>query len=679
MVKMLDIASEYLEMGLSVIPLRDHSKEPCIYKWGPYQKRLPTHQEIETWFSRWPQANIGIVCGSVSGIVCVDADGPVGVKWIHTNMPKTSVQSITQRGIHALYKIKESGFVPTKLNFADEVDIKGEASYFVAPPSVHPSGHIYRWQFFLDGWEDLPEFVLPPTALPADFQSTKNEYMFEGVSNGMRNNSLAKLAGRWIGKDLSREEVFMLATGWNEKNSNPLPQKELVRTLNSIFKKEFNKKKVRVSKKKDKSDETLLPPDIGAPTSIKETLDDIFLHPGGILEKIMDHIEKNSAVSIPLFTLGAAITFLGAVAGQKFATASGLNTNIYSIVLGYSGTGKSSPFGCLSRLLYNIGATDIWGPTELTSSASILRWLADEKHHSTLMMLDEIGSLLRGLQQPTSFAADIPRILTKLFSSTDRPEIKSYANGDVLYVPWHHLALYGSSTPERFWDSLTYGDVLDGFLARILIWETDQDAPLPVIKKEVRAADELILDLKNIFNKKIEYKMRKDSMVPIPIKINMSRDAQVFFDDWSAIYHRRKNDTKKDFTGVSSIYARCAEHAFKLSLIHALSVSGSFVHTIENDSVGWATGIVDFLCARTVKMCREKIFINDIDRKKYQVLCFIREKRGVTLRQIQRILGRGCLSGDLKKILESLILSGEIKGEKHHKSIKYFLSNEKEN
>ncbi len=68
------------------------------------------------------------------------------------------------------------------------------------------------------------------------------------------------------------------------------------------------------------------------------------------------------------------------------------------------------------------------GPTELTSSTAILRWLSNDSQRVALMMLDEIGLVLKGLRNPNSAASDIPRLLIKLFSSTDRPEKKSYAN-----------------------------------------------------------------------------------------------------------------------------------------------------------------------------------------------------------------------------------------------------------
>jgi hypothetical protein len=112
----LDYALEYLGKGLSLIPLfsptilnnnpppefttnlqkvleknakeqnplpkekviqkliTESSKRPLISKWGEYQNRRPTEEEVKKWFTDFPSANIGIVTGKVSNIVVFDFD-----------------------------------------------------------------------------------------------------------------------------------------------------------------------------------------------------------------------------------------------------------------------------------------------------------------------------------------------------------------------------------------------------------------------------------------------------------------------------------------------------------------------------------------------------------------------------------------------------------------------------
>jgi len=64
----LDAAITYVEdHECSVIPVRQ-DKRPYI-AWAPYQKKRPNKKELEEWWKKWPQAMVGIVNGSISGLV----------------------------------------------------------------------------------------------------------------------------------------------------------------------------------------------------------------------------------------------------------------------------------------------------------------------------------------------------------------------------------------------------------------------------------------------------------------------------------------------------------------------------------------------------------------------------------------------------------------------------------
>ncbi len=69
----------------SVIPLRPHDKKPMLPSWAEYQRRLPSEEEVDLWWTQWPDANIGIVTGAISGLVVVDVDGAEGLKWMKVN------------------------------------------------------------------------------------------------------------------------------------------------------------------------------------------------------------------------------------------------------------------------------------------------------------------------------------------------------------------------------------------------------------------------------------------------------------------------------------------------------------------------------------------------------------------------------------------------------------------
>ncbi|MBU1170283.1 MAG: bifunctional DNA primase/polymerase [Proteobacteria bacterium] len=654
---MLNHAIEYLEMGFSVIPVKRSDKKPYI-KWSEYQDRHPTHEEIERWWSAWPDANVAVICGKISGIFVIDADGPKGIDWINAHLPKTGVYSITGKGIHAVFKIPEGVTIKNAVRLAPEVDIRGEGGYFIVPPSIHENGHKYQWRFIMDGWDDLLEFD-PYTKvqgnLGLDLTMAKTLPVNEPVTEGMRNDTLAKLAGSWISKGLDDEEVIILAKAWNENNTPPLDEKELIRTVKSI-------------RKRHQTHHPIVIPETESEKGGGKNIPDTLLSPSGVLQEIMDYIEVNSTVSVPIFSLAAAIITLGTVIGQKVQTETGLRTNIYGIVLGYSGTGKNAPFNSIPQLLLRTDAARTLGPTELTSSTSILKWLADADQKICMLMLDEIGLVLKGLKTPNSSAADIPRLLTKLFSSTDRPETKSYANGDILTVPWHNLSLFGASTPERFWEAITPGEVSDGFLARVLVFESLHDAPFP---KGITAFHEnpmLVENINKLYNIRVDIDHNRGNLVNIPIPkiIPRSIKAQELLNQYQKKWHELKNENKTD--AISSIYGRCGEHAAKLSLIHAVSLDRENTKEVSFDSIKWACELVEHLSEHLIEQIQNNVADTEIHRWKQKILKSIREASfknrnkyfGATIRDLQRGSCRGILVSELKKFLDSLILSEEI-------------------
>jgi hypothetical protein len=74
---MIKAALWYLEkMNFSVIPVRKNKK--AFVKWSQYQNTKPSSQQIKEWWSKWPDANIGIITGAISGIDVVDCDSEAG-------------------------------------------------------------------------------------------------------------------------------------------------------------------------------------------------------------------------------------------------------------------------------------------------------------------------------------------------------------------------------------------------------------------------------------------------------------------------------------------------------------------------------------------------------------------------------------------------------------------------
>lgn len=92
----------------------------------------------------WPTANIGLATGHAFDVL--DLDGPEGLSAFLDLVPGYNHNgpiSFTGKGFHLLFPVTGSG---NRAKLKDvPIDFRGDGGYIVAPPSVHPLGHEYRW------------------------------------------------------------------------------------------------------------------------------------------------------------------------------------------------------------------------------------------------------------------------------------------------------------------------------------------------------------------------------------------------------------------------------------------------------------------------------------------------------------------------------------------------------
>lgn len=186
--KMLDSALLYRSWGLSVIPICT----PIIGGAGCYQHgincttpgkiqliagiefyyRLPTENEIKSWWSKWPNANIAIITGSISkNLVVIDTDDSAATRVVNSFIGSKYVPIVkSQRGGRHFYFINSS--LETKIAIRGfHIDIRGQgtttskskivAPYIIAPPSIGSTGTRYEWLIYPKNGE----FPALPTSL----------------------------------------------------------------------------------------------------------------------------------------------------------------------------------------------------------------------------------------------------------------------------------------------------------------------------------------------------------------------------------------------------------------------------------------------------------------------------------------------------------------------------------
>lgn len=141
-------ALDYVRKGLSVIPVRAGQKEPPLvrYKEEGFTQRIPTQDEVRAWWSRWPDANVAIVTGEVSGVTVIDVDrykgGAETVARLGLHSPLMA--SASRGGLHLFFHYSPT--VKTWVEkLGDGLDVRNDGGYIMASPSIHPSGKRYAW------------------------------------------------------------------------------------------------------------------------------------------------------------------------------------------------------------------------------------------------------------------------------------------------------------------------------------------------------------------------------------------------------------------------------------------------------------------------------------------------------------------------------------------------------
>jgi hypothetical protein len=102
---------------------------------------------ILAWWTRHPQANIGLATGHTFDVL--DVDGPAGAQAVRelaaTHEFQSSGPLVRTGGGGWHFYLAPTGFGNASPAGLAHVDWRGRGGYVVAPPSRHPSGHPYQW------------------------------------------------------------------------------------------------------------------------------------------------------------------------------------------------------------------------------------------------------------------------------------------------------------------------------------------------------------------------------------------------------------------------------------------------------------------------------------------------------------------------------------------------------
>ena len=224
----------YAQLGFAVFPLQPRGKVPFLD--GGFKIASKDPDQIATWWTRWPDANIGIATGAASGgLVVIDADvnpdaGYDGTDSLreyaaaHGPFPDTCRALTGRGGFHDFYRTTET--LHNRAGVLEGVDVRADGGYVVAAPSIHPNGRRYTWEIDPEDAEiaEANDAVLelcrshkPGTGRS---EATKEDQLAP-IMPGTRNDTIYRLACSLQAKGLTDEAIRAAVMAENKNRCVP--------------------------------------------------------------------------------------------------------------------------------------------------------------------------------------------------------------------------------------------------------------------------------------------------------------------------------------------------------------------------------------------------------------------------------------------------------------------------
>jgi hypothetical protein len=249
---MLRVALQLAAKGICVFPCGVRSKTPST----PHGCRDATTDAavIRGWWTANREYNIGIATGARSNIFVLDIDGgsaETALKRLedcHGELP-ASVEVITARGRHVYFKYPSTLVRNSAGKLGEGLDIRGDGGFVIAPPSLHPSGRRYCWSVdSAAAFAQAPPWLLDRIAEKKSGNDTTPPFEWRalvcnGVTEGARNQSIAKLAGHFLRRYIDPVVTLEMMTVWNTVRCKPpLAEADVQTIVNSIAGREIKRR-----------------------------------------------------------------------------------------------------------------------------------------------------------------------------------------------------------------------------------------------------------------------------------------------------------------------------------------------------------------------------------------------------------------------------------------------------
>ncbi len=661
------VAQKYIDKGYSIIPVVFAEKRPAIPNWTKHNQEYISPIQIDQWSAQ--KYNIGLCMGKLSNVIGVDLDN--NIDQIHEQicslLPDTPIVKRGAKGCTKFYQYNGENSKTLKYKGQQIGDLLSDNRQCVLPPSIHPNKKPYVWEntalcdikstdlpkISLETWNKINELlcqtqqknILYKEPTTDDIKSALSHInpdesydmwlqigmalhdfskgaqwgleLFESWSMRGNKYNAGEPAQKWESfasgnNGITIKTLFYIAKNNGYHNSNLPKISDL--EMQQILKDFAQKQKEHVHHAEN----------------LKEIKQKLIKAPG-LVKQIAEYIKEVSYKEQPILALSGAIVAAGTVFAQRAQTKSGLRSNIYCFSIGETGCGKDDPRKAI-KLLFKYLPTDIKESLSgaPVSSAGLLSAIEKSKG-KTLFLIDEIGHYISAIngKASQSYSKEIIPLLTQLYSSANTTFTGfEYSQRSKDAKPRSDLeqpcvCVLGSSVPNRVYGAITKDDILDGFMTRWIIMETDDIDPKDnqnMLRFDISSGMQLIETIKKIVES-LDKENTFSDIVAIPYTVLTTPEAAELLKQYKQHFNEQRISEIKRKSEICYLYTRAYENLEKLSLIGAEIDSQTYLPIITQLSVVWAYNVILYSIERM------KTLLNNIQKTENEIKLEIMEDK----------------------------------------------------
>ena len=383
----------------------------------------------------------------------------------------------------------------------------------------------------------------------------------------------------------------------------------------------------------------------------------------GFVNDLKDYTLRTAKYPNRPLALAGALAMLSMLTGRKFRNASDNRTNLYLLALAPSSAGKDAPRRVNMSLAVQTGYGDHMGDAFASGEG-----LEDALTLTPCMLFqtDEIAFLFNSLKGTESRFNTMNAVLLKAFTSANgvyarRRKAIPTGRGATEALPTSirnpHLVLYGTATPEKFYQSLNKDELVNGLVGRCLIFEGERRRMNENLVVGEEFPDSVLNPVSALRGIGRENLLTGEPQVcEIPetpearaVAVSLEAEANRLYDD---AYDRHLD-------AEMAIWGRAFEKTEKLAMLYALSRSVT-APRLTPEAYRWGWDVAEFTTKRLLYMADCYVYASEFDKEAQKVVRLLREN-GARMAH-SRLLKKSHLDKDtFRKVVDTLLESERIR------------------